>query len=126
MVESEQIRGLCRAVRSRIMRRVGWQGWANGGVRSMSDIYTKTSASEAGSRSSSLQLSSLSRTRSAYQGTSTAESNSAAKVFKALCGSVPGYTDNGVKQATFKEGLVSLPDPCSKMADGADLLTGSD
>ena len=44
------------------------------------------------------------------------------KPSKALCGSVPGYTDSGVKQATIKEGLVSLPDPCSKMADGADLF----
>ena len=29
-------------------------------------------------------------------------------------------------QATFKEGLVSLPNPCAKMADGAALLSGSD
>ena len=46
--------------------------------------------------------------------------------FKALCGSVPGYTGSGVKQATFKEGLVSLPDPGAKMADGSAFLTGSD
>ena len=39
---------------------------------------------------------------------------------------MPGYTGNGVKQATFKEGLVSLPDPGAKMADGSALLTGSD
>ena len=51
---------------------------------------------------------------------------SAAEAFKALCGSVPGYTGNGVKQATFKEGLVSLPDPGAKMAGGSALLTGSD
>ena len=37
-----------------------------------------------------------------------------------------GYTDRGVQEATFKEGLVSLPGPCSEMADGADLFTGSD
>ena len=125
-VESEHLRSLSRAVRSRVVRRVGWQGWANDGVRSMNEIYSKTSASEAGSRSSSLQLASLSRICSVYQDVSAAECKSAAEAFKALCGSVPGYTDSGVKQATFKEGLVSLTDPCSKMADGADLLIGSD
>ena len=57
---------------------------------------------------------------------SAAECNSAAEAFKALCGSVPGYTGNGVKQATFKEGLVSLPNPGAKMADGSALMTGSD
>ena len=31
VVESERIRGLSRAVRSRVKRRVGWQGWANAG-----------------------------------------------------------------------------------------------
>ncbi len=105
---------------------MGWQGWANDAVRSMNEICSKTSASQARSRSSSLQLASLSRICSVYQEESDAECKSAAEAFKALCGSVPGYTDSGVKQATFKEGLVSLPDPCSKMADGADLLTGSD
>ena len=43
---------------------------------------------------------------------------------QALCGSVPGYT--GVKQAIFKEGLGSVPDPGAKMADGAALQSGSD
>ena len=95
-------------------------------MRSMNEIYSKTSASEAGSRLSSLRLASSSRICSAYQGVSAAECKSAAEAFEALCGSVPGYTDNGVKQATFKEDLVSLPDPCSKMEDGADLLTVSD
>ena len=57
LVESEQLRSLSRAVRSRVVGRVG----ANDGVRSMNEIYSKTSASEAGSRSSSLQLASLSR-----------------------------------------------------------------
>ena len=32
---------------------------------------------------------------------------------------MPGYTDSGVKQATFKEGHVSLPDPGAKMAYGS-------
>ena len=105
----------------RVVRRVGWQGLANDGVRNMNEIYSETSASEAGSRSSSLQLASLSRICSACQGISAAEGKSAAEAFKALCGSAPAYTGNGVMQATFKEGLVSLPDPCSKMADGADL-----
>ena len=45
---------------------------------------------------------------------------------KALCGSLLGSTGNVIKQATFKEGLVSLPDPGAKMADGSALLTGSD
>ena len=38
---------------------------------------------------------------------------------------MPGHTGNGVKH-TFKEGLVSLPDPGAKMADGSALLSGSD
>ena len=67
-VESGRPRSLSRAVRSRVVRRVGWQGWANDGVRSMTEIYSKTSASEAGSRSSSLQLASLSRICSASSG----------------------------------------------------------
>ena len=71
----------------------------------MNEIFGKTATSEAGGRPSALQLSSLS---------------------KALCCSVPGYTGNGVKQATCKEGLVSLPDPGAKMADASALLTGSD
>ena len=113
-METERLRSHSRAVRSRVVGRVGWQGWANDGVRS---IYSKTSASEAGSRASSLQLASLSRICSAYQGTSAAECKSAAEAFKALWGSAPGHTDSGVKPATFKEGLVSLPDPCSWIAD---------
>ena len=125
-VESEWLRSLSRAVRSRVVRRVDWQGWVNDGVRSMNEIYSKTSASEAGSRPSSLQLASLSQICSAYQGLSAVECKSAAEAFKALCNSAPGYTGYGVKQATFKEGVVSLPDPCSKMADGADQITGSD
>ena len=48
-VESEHLRSLSRAVRSRVVRRLGCQGWANDGVRSMNEIYSKTSASEAGS-----------------------------------------------------------------------------
>ena len=51
-VESERLRSLSRAVRSRVVGR---------GVRSMNEIYSKTSASEAGSRPSSLLLTSLSR-----------------------------------------------------------------
>ena len=121
-----RLRGLSRAVRSRVKRRVGRQGRANAGVRSMNEIFSKTSASEAGSRPSSIQLTSLSRICNAYQGISAAECNNAAEAFNALCGSVPGYTGNGVKQATFKEGLVSSPDPGAKMADGSALLTGSD
>ena len=49
---------------------------------------------------------------------------STTEAFQALCGS--GYTGNGAQQATFKEGLVSLPDPGAKVADGAALLPGSD
>ena len=60
-VESERLRGLSRAVRSRVKRRVGWQGWANAGVRSMNEIFGKTATSEAGGRPSAMQLSSLSR-----------------------------------------------------------------
>ena len=37
-VESEHLRSLSCAVRSRVVRRVGWQGWATDGVRSMSEI----------------------------------------------------------------------------------------
>ena len=62
------------------MRRVGWQGWANDAVRNMNEIYSKTSASEAGSRPSSLQLTSLSRICCAYQGISAAEYNSAMRL----------------------------------------------
>ena len=47
VVESERIRGLSRAVRSRVKRRVGWQGWANAGVRSMDEIVGKTATSKA-------------------------------------------------------------------------------
>ena len=50
--ESERMRGQSRAVRSRVKRRVGWQGWANAGVRSMNEIFGKTATSEAGSRPS--------------------------------------------------------------------------
>ena len=125
VVESERIRGLSRAVRSRVKRRVGWQGWANAGVRGMNEIFGKTAASEARGRPSAMQLSSLSRIWDAFRGISAADCNSNAEAFKALCGSLPGYTGNGVKQATFKEGLDSLPDPGAKMADGAALLIGS-
>ena len=45
---------------------------------------------------------------------------------KALCGSLLGSTGNDIKQATLKEGLVSVPDPGAKVADGSALLTGSD
>ena len=47
VVESDRIRGLSRAVRSRVKRRLGWQGWANAGVRSMNEIFSKRSPSEA-------------------------------------------------------------------------------
>ena len=57
MVESERIRGLSQAVRSRVKRRVGWQGWANAGVRGMNEIFGKTAASEAGGLPSAMQLS---------------------------------------------------------------------
>ena len=40
--KSERMRGLGRAVRSRVKRRVGGQGWANAGVRSMNGIFGKT------------------------------------------------------------------------------------
>ena len=72
-VESERLHSLSRAVRSRVMRRVGWQGWANDGVLNLSEIYSKTSASESGSRPSSLQLSSLSQICDAYRGLDTPE-----------------------------------------------------
>ena len=124
-VDSERLRS-SRAVRSRVMRRVGWQGWTNDWVRNLNETYSKTSASEAGSRPSSLQLCSLSQICDAYRGIIAAECNSAAEAFKALCGSVPGYTGDGVEQATFKEGLVSLPDPCAKMQMVLPLLFGSD
>ena len=123
VVDSEQIRGLSRAVRSRV--RAG-QGWANAGVHSMNEIFSKTSALEAGSRPSEMQLTSLSRICDACREICAVECNSAAEAVKALCGSVPGYTGNGVKQATFNEGLISLPDRGAKMADGSALLTGSD
>ena len=124
--KSERVRGLSRSVRSRVKRRVGWQGWANAGVCSMNEIFGKTATSEAGGRPSAMQLSSLSRNCDAYREISAADCSSAADAFNALCGSVPDYTGNGVKRATFKEGLVSLPDLGAKMADGSAFLTGSD
>ena len=69
-----------------------------------------------------MQLNSLDRICNSHQGISAAERNNAAEAFKALCGLAAGFTGNGVKQATFKEGLVVLPDPGTKMADGS---TGS-
>ena len=120
VLKSDRIRGLSRAVRSRVNRRVGWQGWANAGVRSMNETFGKTATSAVGGRPSTMKLSRACREISGADCSSTAEA------FKALCGSVPGYTGNGVKQATFKEGLFSLPDPGAKMADGSALLTGSD
>ena len=65
VVESEQLRGLCRAVKSRVKRRAGWQRWPNAGVRSVNETCGKTATSKAGSRSSAMQLSSLSRICSA-------------------------------------------------------------
>ena len=108
-MESERIRGLSRAVRSRVTRRVGWQGWADAGVRSMNEVFVKTATSDARGRPSTMQLSSLSRICDACRVISAAECSSTAEAFKALFGSVPGYTGIGVKQATFKEGFVSLP-----------------
>ena len=105
-VESERPRGLSRAVRSLVKRRVGWQGWANVGVRGMKEIF--------GGRWLAVcdaTLSSLSRICDACREISSADCTSTAEAFKAICGSVTGYTVNGVIQATFKEGLVSLPDP---------------
>ena len=96
-VESEHLRCLSRAVRSRVVRRVGWQGWANDGVRSMNEIYSKTSASEAGSWSSSPQPASLSRICSAYEGVSAAECKSArkpSKRFAVLCLDTPTVVSN--------------------------------
>ena len=113
-------------MRSRVKRRVGWQGRANAVVRSVNEIFGKTATSEAGGRPSTMQLSSLSRICDAHREISAAECNSTAEAFKALCGSVPGCTGMGVKQATFKEGLVSLPDPSAKMVDGSALLTRAD
>ena len=113
VVKSERMRGLSRSVKSRVKRRVGWQGWANAGVRLMNEIFGKTATSEARGRPSAMQISSLSRICDAYRGISAAD-----------CRSVSGYTGNGVKQATFKEGLVSLPDLGAEMADA--FLTGSD
>ena len=46
VVESDRIRGLSRAVRSRVKKRVGWQGWANALVLSVNEIFSKTLASE--------------------------------------------------------------------------------
>ena len=46
-----------------------------------------------------------------------------AEANKVTCGSVPSNTGNGVKQATFKEGPVSLPDPGGEMAGGSAPLT---
>ena len=60
---------------------------------------------------STMQLSSLSPICDGYRVISAAECNSTAEAFKALCGSVPGYTGIGVKQAAFKEGLVFLARP---------------
>ena len=68
VVESERIRGLSRAVRSRVMRRVGWQGYANAGVRSVNEIFSKTATSEARGRPSTMQFSSLQRICDAYRG----------------------------------------------------------
>ena len=42
------MRGLSHSVRSRVKRRVGCQGWANAGVRSMNEIFDNTATSEAG------------------------------------------------------------------------------
>ena len=74
VVESERIRGLSRAVRSR----------ANAGVRSMTNL------------------------RDAYRWISAAECTSTAEAFKALCGSVPGYTGIGC-QTGYLQGGPRLP-----------------
>ena len=122
-VESEYLRSLSRAARSRVVRRVGWQGWAKDGVRSTSEIYSKTSASEAGSRSSSLQPASLSRICSAYQGTSAAECRGSLQSALKFCAWIHRqWCETG----HFQGGSRFPVQPCSKMADGADFLTGSD
>ena len=55
VVKSERMRGLSRSARSRVKRRVGWQGWANGAVRSMNEIFSKTATAEVGGRPSAMQ-----------------------------------------------------------------------
>ena len=125
--EGERCRGLSRAVRSRVNRRVGWQDWANAGVRSMNDDLQ---AERLRRRPEVVRLrcSTILWTNFAMLivVVSAVECNNAAEAFKMLCSSVPGYTGNGVKQATYKDGLVALPDPGGRMADGSALLTGSD
>ena len=96
-------------MRSRVTRRVGWQGWAGAGVRGMNEIFVKTASSEAGGRPSAMQLSSLSRICDANRVISAAECNNAAETFNALCGTVPGYTGNGVKQTTFRKATSPCP-----------------
>ena len=79
------------------------------GLARLGERFGKTATSEAGGRPSAMHLSSLSRICDAHRGISATDCTSIAEAFKAHCCSVPGYTGNGVKQATFKEELVSCP-----------------
>ena len=112
VVASELLRGVGS------IREVAWAGRAG----PMQECVGMNGSSEARNRLSSMQLNSLDRICNSHQGISAAERNNAAEAFKALCGLAAGFTGNGVKQSTFKEGLVVSPDPGTKMADGS---TGS-
>ena len=82
--------------------------------------------SEGGGRPSAMQLSSLSRICDAYRG----EKRYRVQLFRGSLQSALRFCAwlhwKRCQQATSKEGLVSLPDPGAKMADGSALFTGSD
>ena len=100
-VESERIRGLSRAVSSPVKRRVGWQGWANAGVPSMSEIFGKTS-------------------------TSTMQPLFFVTNLRCLSGDKRCRVQVYSGSLRSAEGLVSLPDPGARIADGSALSTGAD
>ena len=95
------------------MSRDAWAGKAGPTVRSMNEIYSKTSASKARCRPSSLQLSSSSRICSANREISAAECKSAAakpsKRFAALRLDTSEMVSN---RPPSRRVSFPLPDPC--------------
>ena len=127
VVESERMRCLSRAVRLRVKRRVDWQGWANAGVHSTNEVFRQDSGfgcrRSAVCNATLIAVTNLRRLSGEKRCRMQFLPRKLLKRFAVLCLAALEMLSN---RPPFKEGLVSLPDPGAKMADGSALLTGSD
>ena len=126
--DSASLQGMCRAVRARVRKTASVQEWADAGVATMNELFSRPpSEGRPLGHASAGQALALEAIKEAYSSMEAPPCTTAAASFRAMCGSPAGYAALPSAAAPLRrDSRVSLPPVDMVFADAEQLLSGED